>query len=118
MREEIKRWAEEVQASSLYHDPEKRDFFPRRPGNSGSIRRRRRRSSGWKSTIEPLTPASDVSYREAKRGSASPKDDGNGSRKALDDARERLTAESSAGKGALSYQRVEDNAFHVVDLRS
>jgi hypothetical protein len=53
--EEIKPWAEEVEASSLYHDPEKRDFFPRRPGNSGSIRRRRRRSSGWKSTIEPLT---------------------------------------------------------------
>jgi hypothetical protein len=25
--EEIKRWAEEVEASSLYHDPEKRDFF-------------------------------------------------------------------------------------------
>jgi hypothetical protein len=25
--EEIKRWAEEVEAGSLYHDPEKRDFF-------------------------------------------------------------------------------------------
>ena len=25
--EEIKRWAEEVEASSLYHHPEKRDFF-------------------------------------------------------------------------------------------
>src|SRR5436189_2217551 len=25
--EEIRRWAEEVEASSLYHHPEKRDFF-------------------------------------------------------------------------------------------
>jgi hypothetical protein len=25
--EEIRRWAEEVEASSLYNDPEKRDFF-------------------------------------------------------------------------------------------
>ena len=25
--EEIKRWAEEVEAGSLYNDPEKRDFF-------------------------------------------------------------------------------------------
>ena len=39
-------------------------------------------------------------------------------KKALDDARERLTAESLAAKGAFFYQRVEDNAFHVVDLRS
>ena len=62
--------------------------------------------------------ASDVSCWEVKRGSASPKYDANGSRKALDDARERLTAESLAAKGAFFYQRVEDNAFHVVDLRS
>jgi hypothetical protein len=38
--EEIKRWVEEVEASSLYHDPEKRDFFPRRPGNSGRVMKR------------------------------------------------------------------------------
>jgi hypothetical protein len=25
--EEIKRWAEDAEASSLYHHPEKRDFF-------------------------------------------------------------------------------------------
>jgi len=25
--EEIERWADEVEASSLYHHPEKRDFF-------------------------------------------------------------------------------------------
>ena len=50
--EEIKRWADEVEASSLYNHPEKRDCSPKRSKNSGSIRRKRQRSSGWRSTIE------------------------------------------------------------------
>jgi len=52
--EEIERWAEEVEASSLYNHPEKRDFF-KRSRNSDSIRPKRQRSSGSKSTIEFLT---------------------------------------------------------------
>ena len=39
----------------------------------------------------------------------------NGSPKALDDAHGRYNAENLAPK-AHFYQRVEDNAFHLVDL--
>ena len=53
--EEIKRWADEVEGSSLYHHPEKRDFFSEEVKKLGLDPSKTTSSSGWKSTIEFLT---------------------------------------------------------------
>src|SRR5438552_17580796 len=55
--EEIERWANEVEASSLYNHPEKekRDYFSEETKKLGLDPARPQRSSGWKSTIESPT---------------------------------------------------------------
>ena len=50
--EEIKRWADEVEARASTIIRKSRSSSAKRSGNSDSIRRKRPRLSGWKWTIE------------------------------------------------------------------
>ena len=65
--EEINRWADEVEASSLYNHPESESSSAKRSRNSDSIPRRPRRSSGWKSTTERLIGNKLRNSRSASR---------------------------------------------------
>jgi hypothetical protein len=100
--DEIKCWADEVEASSLTIIPKSRSSSAKRSRNSDSIRRKRPRLSGWKWTIE--FPTRSKRRRElsrwigfsGRRWEASPK----------------AQNQSQATESHLFYQRIEDNAFH------